>query len=179
MANATYYANSSSNEKYTGKIEFSLDTKAPVISAVGIESGESYKESYRQLIITLTDSSPATASVKLNNEDVAFYESKDGLSTDEACLAYDAATGEYILNVPAKNMVGKQNLVITATDAANNSDDAVIQDFQIYTNPFYAFVNGGGLLVTIIILFILLIVLLLLLMKKKKEEQAPKIEQMK
>ena len=126
---------------YTGKIQFALDSKNPIISVVGIASDETYNAEFRKMEINVSDNSPAEIAVYLNGELVNLSESAEALDDNRVWLVLDEITGNYILNVVESNSV--QSARIEVFDAAGNSTVEEIVDFLVTTNAFVRFFNNS------------------------------------
>lgn len=161
-----------SEGNYSGKIVFTLDHKAPVITTYGIESGDSIDAESKQLNISLSDNTPAGVKVLVNGVEVVLSETMEGLADNALWLAYNEATGEYVLNIPESNE--KREIVIITTDAAGNASEQVIEDVLITSNWFIRAINNpvivGGTCTGIVGLVAFII---FLLKKKKNKEEQP------
>lgn len=152
--------------EYSGKIEFILDNSAPIITTVGIESGEIYNAEAQKMEIFVSDNTPTGIVVYLNGEAVQLYTSEEGLTAEQAWLVYNANTDSYVLNVPQQNtLFNGQEVKVVATDAANNSAEAVVDDFNVSTNLAVRLLNNGWFLGGVGVAALALIALVL---KKKK-----------
>lgn len=156
-------------QAYTAKLEFVLDTIAPVIITTGIESGEIYDAANKQMEIEIADSTPCTIQVSVNGQVVSLSSKNDVLPEDSIWLVQDEATGIYTLNVTEQNtLFGAQQVQIKALDAADNAAEAEVTDFTITTNWFVRYVNSGWLMITLAGLAALILLLVVVSKKKKK-----------
>lgn len=159
------------DQLYTAKVEFVLDTIAPVIITTGIESGEIYDAANKQMEIEIADSTPSTIQVSVNGQVVSMSSKDDVLSDDAIWLVQDEATGIYTLNVTEQNtLFGAQEIQIKALDAADNAAEAEVTDFTITTNWFVRYVNSSWLLITLAGLAVLIMLIIVVSKKKKKVE---------
>lgn len=159
------------DQLYTAKVEFVLDTIAPVIITTGIESGEIYDAANKQMEIEIADSTPSTIQVSVNGQVVSMSSKDDVLSDDAIWLVQDEATGIYTLNVTEQNtLFGTQEIQIKALDAADNAAEAEVTDFTITTNWFVRYVNSSWLLITLAGLAVLIMLIIVVSKKKKKVE---------
>lgn len=153
---------------YSGKIEFTLDTSAPIISTTGIETGGSYNTTNQKLKIFLSDNTPVEILVNLNGQAVALAESAG--ADNAAWLIWDDAESCYILNVPEQKVLfGHQNVKIQATDAAGNGAEAEISEFTVSSNLFVRIANSIWLWIIGAVLVIAILVLVVLLNKKRRK----------
>ena len=156
-------------QAYTAKVEFVLDTIAPVIITTGIESGEIYDAANKQMEIEIADSTPCTIQVSVNGQVVTLSGKDDVLPEDSIWLVQDEATGIYTLNVTEQNsLFGTQEVQIKALDAADNAAEAEVTDFIITTNWFVRYVNSGWLLITLAGLAGIILLIVIGSKKKKK-----------
>ena len=156
-------------QAYTAKVEFVLDTIAPVIITTGIESGEIYDATNKQMEIEIADSTPSTIHVTVNGQVVSLSSKDDVLPDDAIWLVLDEATGIYILNVTEQNtLFGAQEVQIKAMDAADNAAEAEVTDFTITTNWFVRYVNSGWMLITLAGLAGIILLIIVGSKKKKK-----------
>ena len=159
------------DQLYTAKVEFVLDTIAPVIITTGIESGEIYDAANKQMEIEIADSTPSTIQVSVNGQVVSMSSKDDVLSDDAIWLVQDEATGIYTLNVTEQNILfDTQEIQIKALDAADNAAEAEVTDFTITTNWFVRYVNSSWLLITLAGLAVLIMLIIVVSKKKKKVE---------
>lgn len=155
--------------EYNGKVEFVLDTTAPIITTTGIESGKNYDAEAQKLEIFLSDSTPSAITVYLNGNQVPLSEALVGLAETAEWLVYDEATGSYILNVPELNtLFSGQEIRIAVVDAAGNEAELSINDFSVSTNVFVRLLNSTWFIVSIIVLAILIVLFILLNVKKRR-----------
>ena len=154
--------------EYNGKIEFVLDTSAPIITTTGIESGKNYDAEAQKLQIFLSDSTPTSITVYLNGSPVALSELLAEMDEAAQWLVYDEESNSYILNVPELNtLFSGQEIRIVVVDEAGNETELFINDFSVSTNLFVRLLNSTWFIVSVIVLAILLIVLFLLKKRKK------------
>ena len=159
--------------EYNGKIEFVLDTTAPIITTAGIESGKNYDAEAQKLEIFLSDSTPSAITVYLNGELVNLSEMVEGLAENAQWLVYDEESNSYILNVPEMNtLFSGQEIRIVVIDAAGNEAELIINDFSVSTNVFVRLLNSTWFIVSLIVLIILIVLAILLKLKKRKVHAA-------
>lgn len=157
--------------EYTGKIEFTLDTTAPIITTTGVEDGKTYNEEFRRMNIFLSDNSPYQIAVYLNDTLVEFSESAEGLVDSQAWLVWDETVGGYVLNVPEQNtLFGDQNVRVVATDAAGNAAEHNVEEFHISTNLFVRLFNSTWFIVALLLALILAAGLVILLLIKRRRK---------
>lgn len=154
---------------YSGKISFTLDHKAPVISSYGVESGDSVDAESKQLNISLSDNTPASVKVLVNGVEIPLSESTEGLTNDQLWLVYNAETGEYVLNIPESNE--KRTITIVTTDAAGNTSEQVIEGVLITSNWFIRAINNPIIVGSFCAVVVALIVFIILILKKKKNKE--------
>lgn len=153
--------------EYSGKIEFTLDATAPIISTTGIETGGSYNAENQAMKIFLSDNTPVGIVAYLNGQAVELLETAG--AANAAWLVWDAAEGCYVLNVPEQNtLFGRQSVEIKVTDAAGNSAESVVDDFTVSSNLFVRFVNSVWFWIVSGALVLLVLLLVVFLNKKKK-----------
>lgn len=156
------------DEVYTAKMEFVLDTIAPVIITTGIESGEIYDATNKQMEIEISDSTPSSIQVYVNGQLVSLSQKAEPLPTDSIWLVQDEITGIYTLNVIEQNtLFSAQDVKIQALDAANNPAEAEVTNFTITTNWFIRLVNSGWLLIVLAILAAMVLLVVFIIKKKK------------
>lgn len=128
---------------YTGKIEFVIDTQAPVIITTGIESNKIYNAEHKQMEIEISDSTPAVIQVYLNEQLVAFSDESAKLAENKPWLIQDKQTGIYTLNVNEQaGIFDAQDVRIVAVDAASNTAEAEINGFHVSTNFIIRLLNS-------------------------------------
>ena len=161
-ANESGKLQKNANGDYTGKIEFVLDCTAPIVTTTGIESRKNYNAEAQQMKIFLSDNTPASVRVYLNDEEVVLSEAE--LAQMSAWLVYDEEAGCYVLNVPEQNtLFAGQNIRIVVSDAAGNEAEYDIADFSVSTNFFVRMLNstwflvGGGSALLALIAYIIFI----------------------
>jgi len=157
------------DEVYTAKIEFVLDTIAPVIITTGIESGEIYDAANKQMEIEIVDSTPTAIQLYLNGQLISLSEEDAPLPEDSVWLVQDEITGIYTLNVTEQTaLFSAQDVKIQALDAANNPAEAEVTEFTITTNWFVRFINSGWLLILLAVLAAVIVLIIVVGKKKKK-----------
>jgi hypothetical protein len=131
--------NETIDEKKKAEISFGIDKTAPVIVPIDFESGEQYP----------VDEKPVTVSIKDNLvlEDATIY-----LNGKKVKSKVDGEN--YTFTIPSSN--SKQNVKITAVDAAGNELDKEVDSFLVSTNllarwynntpVFYGSIGGVGIL---------------------------------
>lgn len=162
----------SDDERFTGRIEFTLDTQAPVITTTGIESRKAYNAEFQQMEIYVSDATPYTLYAKLNGESLELKETSEGLATNAAWLAVAEEEGYYILNVPEMNsLLGSQNVELEAVDSAGNRASAEVEDFLVSSNFFVRLINNVFAMIALALGILVCIFLIIFLKKKKKEKE--------
>lgn len=156
--------------QYNGKIEFILDSTAPIISTAGIESGKNYNAEAQKLEIFLSDNTPSSIKVYLNDNEVVLTEQ---LADTASWLAYNESSDSYTLNVPEMNtLFAGQKIRIAVTDAAGNEAELDIEDFSVSTNMFVRLLNSTWFIISVIALAVLLAAAVVLNLKKRKVHAA-------
>lgn len=154
--------------KYTGKIEFTIDTQAPVIITTGIESNEIYNEEFRQMQIEIADATPTSIQVYLNDELVGLSMDAANLPENTLWLTQDKETGIYTLNVNEQTGIfNSQNVRIVATDAAANAAEAEVNDFHISTSFLVRMLNSIWFYLILVAVAAGVVVLVVFSRKKK------------
>lgn len=154
------------NGEYTGKVEFTLDHMAPVIAVTGIEERETYDAAFQRMQITISDSSPTGIDVYLDEVLVEQFDSLVGLTEDNVWVAYDAESGNYVVNITEQTH--RQSVRIVATDAAGNSSEYQVNEFLITTKTFVQLINTPVFVGGVGLAGALAIILPILKKKKKK-----------
>lgn len=155
-----------SKGQYTGKVEFTLDHKAPVVSVAGIESGEQYYESYRRVQISITDNTPHELRVYVGGKPLDLKTSMAGLQDGQDWLAYDKETGNYVLNLASNNR--RRDIRVVVLDAAGN-ETVVLRDRVQVTQNIISLYFSNFLYIAITVLAIAAIILLVILLKRRKK----------
>jgi len=162
-----------SDGEYNGKIEFVLDSTAPIITTTGIESGKNYNAEAQKLEIFLSDNTPSSIVVYLNGTAVPLVELMEEMPVNAQWLVYNEDTNSYTLNVPEMNtLFAGQEIRIVVVDAAGNEAELFINDFSVSTNLFVRLLNSTWFIISIIALAVILVVLLILKLKKRKVHAA-------
>ena len=152
--------------EYTGKMEFVLDTMAPVITTTGIETNKVYNATAQRMDIIISDTTVTSIQVFLNGTEVALSETAK--ADDVAWLVYDAVADSYTLNVPEQNEIfGSQYVSVVALDAAGNASEALVEEFNISTSLLVRLFHNGWL-VAGGVAAIAAVVFFILMQKKKK-----------
>lgn len=155
------------NGEYSGKIEFTLDATAPIISTTGIETGGSYNTENQYMKIFLSDNTPMGIAVHLNGQMVQMLDAAGAANV--AWLIWDDAEGCYVLNVPEMNtLFGRQSVEIQVTDAAGNSAESVVDEFTVSSNLFVRFTNSVWFWIVCGALLLLILLMIIFLKKKKR-----------
>lgn len=155
--------------EYSGKITFTLDHMSPVVTILNIEEGGQYVEANRNVEINVSDNTPVSIAVYINDVLVEFVESADGQPLTSDWLTYDPQTGNYVLNMSEKDEV--QNVRVVVTDAAGNVYEQTVGDITLTENLWIQFINNQALVIGSIVGLIGLIILIILLLKKRKKEE--------
>jgi len=155
--------------EYSGKITFTLDHMSPVVTILNIEEGGQYVEANRNVEINVSDNTPVSIAVYINDVLVEFVESADGQPLTSDWLTYDPLTGNYVLNMSEKDEV--QNVRVVVTDAAGNVYEQTVGDITLTENLWIQFINNQALVIGSIVGLIGLIILIILLLKKRKKEE--------
>lgn len=164
--------------EYTGKVEFTLDTKAPIITILGVEEGKIYNAAFRRVTIGIADNTPVGINVYVDDQLVKLETSAEGLADNQQWLVWDAEAGEYILNlVEQDSILGGQDIRVEATDAAGNGAEKEVRDVLLSTNWFVRFINNTWLLILTIVLLAAVIVVIILILKKKKDKKEEEAKQ--
>ena len=154
----------------TGKIEFTLDHKEPVITAVGVEKNETVDAEYVRVTIGYTDSTSSSVKVYVDDTEIPVYESMENLVNSQMWVYLDAETGSYILNLPESS--SRMTVKVVTTDAAGNTSERVIEGILVNTNWFIRAINSpvivGGFVATVVAAIGFFIIA-----KKKKKEKQP------
>lgn len=157
--------------EYSGKITFVLDHQDPVVTILNIEEGGQYVEENREVEINISDNSPVSIAVYINDLLVEFVEVADGQPINSDWLTYDPISGNYILNMSAKDE--PQNVRVVVTDAAGNVFEQTVGDITLTENLWVQFINNELLVIGSVVGLIGLIILIILLLKRKKKEEEP------
>ncbi len=167
QSNAYSQVQQDSTGAYSGKIEFTLDHKAPIITILGIKEGDSLDAEFKRVEINLSDNTPSGIVVTLNGNVVALSDGMEGLADSVVWLARDTETGNYILNIPEANFT--QVLYVSATDASGNISEHEVQDFLITSNWFIRAINNPWIVGGVALFMVIAIAVVVLIIKKKKQ----------
>ena len=122
--------NENINETKKAEISFGIDKTAPVIVPVDFESGQQYAVAEKEVSVEVRDNLVLeNVHVFLNDEEVEF--------------ALEGETCKF--TIPESNE--KQNVKITAMDAAGNVQEASVENFLVTTNAFVRWYNNTPLFV--------------------------------
>ncbi len=159
-----------SEGKNSGKIQFTLDHKDPIITILGIQEGDSLDAAFKRVEINVSDNTPTAIAVLLNDKAVPLSETMEGLGDDTVWLALDPATGNYILNIVEENFV--QNLKVSAQDAAENASEQEVADFLVTSNAFIRAINNPWIVGGTVTAVLAAGVVIFLAARKKKKAAA-------
>ncbi len=151
--------NENINEKKKAEISFGIDKTAPVIVPIDLEDGKQYPVDNKEVTVSVKDNLVLSGvTVYLNDKQVSLKNKGE----------------DYQFAVPSLN--SKQNVKITAVDAAGNEKVTDIRDILVSTNPIVRLYNNKPLFMGSIggvgILGIGITGLVLFLKKKRKEAEA-------
>lgn len=153
---------------YSGKISFTLDHKAPIVTIIGVEAGESYVEEYRTVEINVSDNTPFSIEVYVNDVLVEVVDTTAGKELSSDWIYYDASTGSYMLNLSQKD--DRQSLRVVVVDAAGNELVSNVDEIMLTKDLVAQYVNSPVAIITSIVIGLGLIILIILLLKKRKEK---------
>lgn len=121
-------------EDKAAEISFGVDKTLPNIIVTGIETGKTYAQESKEVIITAFDNLKLSELVvMLNGEEYKRW------STDEID-EITASNQDFVLSVAESNRA--QQLVVTAYDAAGNEISQSVDDFYVTTNAWIRFYNN-------------------------------------
>lgn len=149
--------NENINETKKAEISFGIDKTAPVIVPVDFESGQQYAVAEKEVSVEVRDNLVLeNVHVFLNDEEVEF--------------ALEGETCKF--TIPESNE--KQNVKITAMDAAGNVQEASVENFLVTTNAFVRWYNNTPLFVGTIAALAAAagLVAFLIIKKKNKKDDA-------
>ena len=152
---------------YSGKVSFTLDHKAPVVTVLNIEEGGQYVEANKSVEINVADNTPVSIAVYINDLLVEYVESAEGQPLTSDWLTYDPITGNYLLNMCEKDEV--QNVRVVVTDAAGNVTEKIVGDITLTENLWIQFINNEVLLIGSAVGGVGIILLIILLLRKRKK----------
>ena len=156
-------------ETYSGKVEFVLDNKAPVINILGLDKTTIIKPN-KLVQINITDNVPTTIEVYIDNVLVDTVEIREGQPISSDWIFYDEAGDRYMLNMSAK--ADRQTLRVVAIDAAGNEFEQVIEGIMLNSSLFRQYINSTpAILISIFIVFALGLGIYVLVNKRKKKEE--------
>jgi len=152
----------------TGTAEFILDNQKPVISIIGLSTGDKISENFKTVEINITDNTAVSITVYVNGKAIELEEYSETLANNEVWLAYDAATGKYLLNICEDT--DRQDIRVVALDAAGNEIESSIEQILLTSNWFVQYVNNIPALCITALVVVAAAVLIVILIKKKKKD---------
>lgn len=155
----------------SGSAEFVLDHMAPVITIIGLSSGDEIMEDYKTVEITVSDNTAVSVSVYVNGKEIELTEYSEDLPKDQVWFAYDAQSGKYLLNITKDTK--RQDIKVVALDAAGNEIESGVDEILLTSNWFVQYVNSvPALCITFLVLAAVAVLIFFLIKKKKKEKTA-------
>lgn len=151
--------NENIDETKKAEISFGVDKTKPVIVPADLENGQQYAEQEKTASIEVKDNLVLeTVSIELNGSPVTFENENE----------------TYTFAIPESNE--KQTVKIVATDAAGNTEEILVEDFLVSSNPLVRWYNNTplfiGTLVGVGVLIVAIILFIILGKKKKSKEEA-------
>lgn len=156
------------NGTYSGKISFVLDHQPPVVTILGVESGEASFDTNRQVEINISDNTPAAIEIYINGELVERIELGQDRDISSDWFYYDEASGSYYLNIAGKKV--PQDLKVVVTDAAGNQIEHEVNRLMLTDDLVAQYLNSVPAIMISIVLLIVLVILIIVLAKKRKKD---------
>lgn len=131
---------SENNLESKGKeISFGIDSEAPKIIPVNIESDKTYAEDKKDFIFTVSDNLNVeeVSAVLDNNEPIVWK--------DEDLKKIISGNGEFMITVDGNSNQAHQ-LKLVCKDSAGNSSESIFDDFYVTTNLAVRFLHNKGIL---------------------------------
>lgn len=158
-----------SDGSYNGKIVFTLDHKAPVVTILGISNGQNIFEKNQSVEINIADNTTVFVEVYINDQKVEEVKVDVGQPVDSDWLYYDAATGTYKMNMSEKHV--PQNISIVVKDAAGNQITEERTDIMLTENLWYQYINSTPAKIATVVIALALFMLIMILIKKRKQKK--------
>ena len=158
-----------SDGSYNGKIVFTLDHKAPVVTILGISNGQNIFEKNQTVEINIADNTTVFVDVYINDQKVEEVKVDVGQPVDSDWLYYDAATGTYKMNMSEKHV--PQNISIVVKDAAGNKITEERTDIMLTENLWYQYINSTPAKIATVVIALALFMLIMILIKKRKQKK--------
>lgn len=148
--------NENIDETKKAEISFGVDKTKPVIVPIDFESGMQYPVEVKTVSVEIKDNLVLEGvKVYLNGSEIQY--NKDGET--------------YTFDIPEKNE--KQNVKITAVDAAGNEYELLVEDFLVSTNMFVRWFNNTPLFIGSIagVIVLCAAIVIFILIKRKKSSK--------
>lgn len=151
-----------------GTAEFILDNQKPVISIIGLATGDRISADFKTVEINVTDNTAVSIAVYVNGKAIELVEYSEDLASNKVWLAYDATAGKYLLNIC--EYTDRQDIRVVALDAAGNEIESNVEQILLTSNWFIQYVNNIPALCITALVVIAAGVLIVILIKKKKQD---------